>query len=82
MRNIQSELARIDSSNNKLEKLIDKRTALKQMDKSYQKDITSPGSVMINSYQDAQLRCAIESFKQEFDRIKNHVLPRCEPAQQ
>jgi hypothetical protein len=50
--NIQDELARIDSLKTELPKVIDKKTALRQLHKSCQKQLIQPGSVVVNSEDD------------------------------
>ncbi len=82
MGNIQDELARIDSLKTELPKVIDKKTALRQLHKSCQKQLTSPGAVVVNSEDDVRLWCALKKFMQEKEEIIKQVLPSCKPAQQ
>jgi hypothetical protein len=80
--NIRDELARINSLKAKIPKVIDKKTALRQLHKSCQKQLTNAGSVVVNSEDDVRLFCAFGKFMQEKEEITKQVLPSCKAAQQ
>ncbi len=82
MGNIRDELARINSLKAKIPKVIDKKTALRQLHKSCQKQLTNAGSVVVNSEDDVRLFCAFGKFMQEKEEITKQVLPSCKAAQQ
>ncbi len=82
MGNIRDELARINSLKAEIPSAMDKKTALRQLQKSYQKQLTTPGAVVVNSEDDVRLWCALSEFMREKERIKKQVLPDCKPAQQ